>query len=178
MVREACPTVQLIVLTGGDPLRQNIVPLCRQAVQDGYHVQIETAGIRWVPGLEDLIFKLEYPRAVGDSGLRPGVSVVCSPKTGKVCGEMYLYTSAWKYIVGHNDRIDPNDGLPLSSTQIKGEYLFLARPRTDTNTPVYVQPLDTNDEVENAANRKFAAKLAMTYGYWLSLQQHKILGLR
>ena len=34
----------LVVLTGGEPFRQNIVPLVKQLLQDGFTVQVETAG--------------------------------------------------------------------------------------------------------------------------------------
>ena len=34
----------LVVLTGGEPFRQNISPLCAALLHAGYHVQIETNG--------------------------------------------------------------------------------------------------------------------------------------
>ena len=37
-------THNLIVITGGEPLRQNIIPLCEELIQDGFVVQIETNG--------------------------------------------------------------------------------------------------------------------------------------
>ena len=40
----------LVVLTGGEPMRQNIVPLCEALVAGGYTVQIETAGSFWPQG--------------------------------------------------------------------------------------------------------------------------------
>jgi 7-carboxy-7-deazaguanine synthase len=43
--------------------------------------------------------------------------------------------------------------------------------------PVYVQPMDEYDELRNAQNRALAVRLAMQYGYRLSMQLHKILGI-
>ena len=37
---------KLVVLTGGEPMRQNIVPLC-SALAPNHHVQIETSGSFW-----------------------------------------------------------------------------------------------------------------------------------
>jgi len=37
-------THQLVVITGGEPLRQNITPLCQTLIDLGYQVQIETNG--------------------------------------------------------------------------------------------------------------------------------------
>src|SRR5262249_11147690 len=37
----------LIVITGGEPLRQNIVPLCEALFAKGFRVQVETNGTIW-----------------------------------------------------------------------------------------------------------------------------------
>lgn len=52
---------KLIVITGGEPLRQNISPLCEALLAAGYLPQIETNGTLW----------RELPQ---------GVEVICSPK--------------------------------------------------------------------------------------------------
>lgn len=52
---------QLIVITGGEPLRQNIVPLCEVLLEEGFTPQIETNGTLW-------------------RDLPQGVEVICSPK--------------------------------------------------------------------------------------------------
>ena len=51
----------LVVITGGEPLRQNIVPFCEALLADGFEVQIETNGTVFRP-------------------LPEAVHVVCSPK--------------------------------------------------------------------------------------------------
>lgn len=159
---------RLIVLTGGDPLRQNIVPFCVLARAFGYHVQIETAGIQWVRQLEDLV-------AEGS------VSIVVSPKTGKVCDEMHEHAMAWKYIVSSCDDIDPDDSLPVSSTQVTGSAVSrrqrLARPDPFDADKVYVQPCQVASPSLNFENVELTKKISLERGYRLSLQTHKILGL-
>lgn len=161
--------IRLVVLTGGDPLRQNIVPLVSLLTTEGFHVQIETAGVSWVPGLEEFM------------DLRPAsmtegyCSIVCSPKTGKVCDEVEWHACAWKYIVRAGDLRDPIDGLPLMSTQVEGKVQRLARPGHAGET--YLQPCDEGDVETNQANAKKCAELALRYGYRVSIQQHKILQL-
>lgn len=159
----------LVVLTGGDPLRQNIVPLVAWLTAAGFHVQIETAGVQWVPGLE---------RFIGDDSqlMRPGrCSIVCSPKTGHVCDEMHRYAHAWKYIIRGDDLLDPLDGLPLSSTQLKGKTQRLAR--AGSASLVYIQPCDEGDADKNRTNALICARAALRYGYRVSIQTHKILQL-
>lgn len=51
----------LAVITGGEPLRQNIAPLCEALIAGGFKVQIETNGTLW----------RELPEEV---------EIVCSPK--------------------------------------------------------------------------------------------------
>ncbi|MDE3061294.1 MAG: 7-carboxy-7-deazaguanine synthase QueE, partial [Pseudomonadota bacterium] len=52
---------RLVVITGGEPLRQNIVPLCEALLTEGFKVQIETNGTLARP-------------------LPENVEIVCSPK--------------------------------------------------------------------------------------------------
>ena len=154
----------LIVLTGGDPLRQNIVPFCQLALDEGYLIQIETAGIKWVPGLERLTNDLRC-------------TVVVSPKTGHVCDEVRQHAQAWKYVLDIDDRLG-DDGLPNSSTQVEGLVQPLARPPSSVPPDnIYVQPRDRGDSAHNLLNMAKAATIAMRHGYRLSLQTHKIVGL-
>lgn len=167
---EACARkrTKLIVLTGGDPLRQNIVPFCVLACAFGYHVQIETAGIQWVPGLQYCV----------EEGY---VSIVVSPKTGQVCSEINDYAAAWKYIVSSCDDMHPDDSLPMSSTQATGSAIsrrqILARPKPFDVAKVYVQPCQVASPSLNAENVELAKKISLERGYRLSLQTHKLLGL-
>lgn len=137
---------KLVVITGGEPLRQNIVPLCEQLLADGFAVQIETNGTLY----RDLPEK---------------VDIVCSPKnTGlgymRVREDLLRRISAFKFIISAGQR-DYNGVSDVG----QGEY----------GIPVFVQPMDEYDEAKNAANTKLALELAQKHGYRLSLQTHKIL---
>lgn len=160
----------LVVLTGGEPLRQNILWLIEELVNSDIHVQIETNGIVWINGLEKFI----------EDGT---VTLVCSPKTGKVHQKVREYCCDWKYIVDELSA-SPEDGLPLASTQVEGKSVKIARSASDVEPfygyhTIWVQPLDMDhvDKRLTKRNMTHAAEVAKKYGYRLCLQQHKIVGL-
>ena len=159
-------STDLVVLTGGEPLRQNIAPLCKMLVEDGFRVQIETSGTLWVDGLESLV-------QLSLAGSEPGVSIICSPKTGKVHPKIEEYCIAWKYIVSENS-CSSYDGLPVMSTQIPDRKNKLYRPKDLSN--IYIQPCDDHDETANKINNLYALRIAMRFGYKLSVQIHKYVG--
>jgi len=159
---------ELVVLTGGEPMRQNITPLCKllTRIDDRYAVQIETAGNFWPAHLHDYISEDDT-----------SVSVVVSPKTAMVHATVRTHAMAWKYIIGLDDWLD-DDGLPLYSTQQKGRDMRIARPPVSfPRRDIYVQPRDDGDEVKNRENRMRCIQLVQKYGYRMSLQTHKILEL-
>lgn len=138
----------LVVITGGEPFRQEIRPLCVALLAAGFRVQIETNGTVW----------RHVPEAV---------DIVCSPKVTQgryhpLRPDLLARISALKFIVStdHPDYRNVGD-------VGQGE-----RP-----IPIYVQPMDVGDETRNAANRAHAVALALTHGYRLSLQTHKLLGI-
>lgn len=139
---------KLIVITGGEPMRQNIVPLCETLLSEGFTVQIETNGTLLQP-------------------VPPQVHIVCSPKNAgrgysPVREDVLSRVQALKFIVSHRDplyRDVPDVG------------------QSRSGTPVYVQPMDEYDAEVNAMNLAHAASLAQERGYILSLQTHKILGI-
>lgn len=166
------PMSNLIVLTGGEPLRQNVLPFANLATDEGFTVQVETAGTIWPPGLE----KRCKDRSV---------EIVCSPKTPGIHPEIERYCWDYKYIIAASMRLDPDDGLPLSSTQQKGpgDIYRLYRPANDAAT-IWLQPMaeyhpTTNftDPEQCQKNIELCAALAMKHGYRVSLQQHRILNL-
>lgn len=167
----------LVVITGGEPMRQRITPIINALIEQGYKVQIETAGTLW---LDDL--PLHYIRA----GL---LEFVCSPKTGMVNEDLESVCTHWKYIVAADD-CDPEDGLPINNTQVPGKINRLYRPRYKGT--VWVQPQEAyktliqrpglppkrvTDSEATAANVKHAAVVAMKYNYRLCIQVHKVVGL-
>ena len=155
-------TVQLVVITGGEPMLQNIEPLCSNLISLGYRVQIETAGTLWVPGLEDM----------------DELMIVVSPKVRKVHAMIEKHAAAWKYIVTAGE-VDV-DGLPIGSTQLgigveglKKQRMpsLIARPPKGTTVDhIFVQPCDEHDLIKNEKNVAFTAQIAIEYGYRLSLQ--------
>lgn len=184
---------KLVVITGGEPMIQNIRVLCSElALLHGYDVQIETAGTVWVEGLEELI--------------KTGkVTLVCSPKTGNVHPNVEKFCSHWKYLIRFGE-VSRLDGLPEWSTQIPDKQQKLFRPHTPMDT-IWLQPCEeykvelkavrvfndgtraldnltdqkvtsaVRDEAASQRNVRTAAELAMKYNYRISLQLHKLLGL-
>lgn len=165
---------RLVVITGGEPLRQaGIVRLCQGLYDLGTeHIQIETAGTLWVDGLEEW---------ANDVDMR--MTIVCSPKTPRVDPAIQTFCHHWKYIVKESDARDAEDGLPVSGTQRAtiGKPSRLARPRPRTigeiRDKVWLSPCDEYDTVRNHRNMILARDLCLRFGYRLSLQVHKIVGV-
>jgi 7-carboxy-7-deazaguanine synthase len=139
---------KLVVITGGEPLRQNIVPLCEALLAEGFKVQIETNGTLYQ----------KLPEAV---------HIVCSPKNSgggyfPIRTDLLPRLQALKFIISKSDE-------KYNHVGEVGQAQF--------GTPVYVQPMDEYDAVRNAENRAYAMELAQRHGYVLSLQMHKILGI-
>lgn len=175
----------LIVITGGEPLARNITNLLWHLTHADFHVQIETAGIH--PILHEKCYTPLF--AIENIGPYPRhVSIVCSPKTPKIDKSLPGIIAAYKYIIGDDDELDPDDSLPLRSTQFKNQPAKLYRPvhrfmmrdnhlQKLFSRPIYVQPRDDGDYDKNHANTIKAAMIAQQHGYRLSLQQHKLLNL-
>lgn len=138
----------LLVITGGEPFRQPIAPLCDAFLNKGYSVQIETNGTLYRP--------------VSDA-----VQIVCSPKPG-VAGyaplreDLLAQTLALKFLVSEHDPL-------YESVPEVGQ--------SGRDIAVYVQPMDEQDEAKNRANHQYAVALALKHRYRLSLQMHKLLGI-
>lgn len=160
-------TISLLVITGGEPCLQNLIPLVSACNIAGMRVAIESAGVTWDSAM-DYMFKRD--RSVCGNGL------VISPKTPKLNEAAVAAACALKYIIGVGD-CDDTDGLPIKSSQIKGNNARLYRRHSWDNIPIYVQPLDVGDPTQNEANVQLAAATAIKYNYRLSLQTHKITGL-
>lgn len=166
---------EFVVLTGGEPLRQNVTELLRGLYATGTKlVQVETAGTLWVPGLE-----LWIERGV--------LQLVCSPKTPRVDINIRSYCEHWKYIIRAGELAD--DGLPRRGTQVatKDKLSHLYRPLAAFPDPgirgvnalgtIWVSPCDDYDAEKNAANVKAAVEVCLKHGYRLSLQVHKLVGV-
>lgn len=152
----------LLVITGGEPFRQDIGPLVQRAVESGWRVQIETNGTLFRP--------VPFGR---------NVYVVCSPKAGGVNKQLWPHIDALKYVV-HADSIDPEDGLPILALDHPNAGR-VARPHKDLwrgrTSDIYIQPVDTKNTVDNQRHAYAAVQSAMTHGYTVCIQLHKILGM-
>lgn len=148
---------RLVVITGGEPLIQNIVPLCQALVADSFRIQIETAGTVWVPGLENI-----------------PVMLVCSPKTGKVNANIRERCKHFKYVLGANDLVE-EAGKFMVASQPLSKFVELAHAPDDAT--VWLQPRDDHNENLNKLNQLFVRDVCLLYGHRVSLQLHKILGV-
>jgi len=153
------PVGALIVLTGGEPFRQNVFPAIYALITAGWRVQVETNGVLAPPGIEQLDHFQKF-------------SIVCSPKTSRISPEIMKRAMAFKYVLRAGE-IAP-DGLPTIALGHPASPI-VARPLT--NVPIYVQPMDEQDEALNRANTEATIASVMEHGYTLQIQIHKVLGL-
>jgi organic radical activating enzyme len=159
VARVSKPSTKLVVLTGGEPLRQSIIPLLEELCLK-WHVQIETAGTLWVDGLEKFTEKFNC-------------TIVCSPKTPKIHPMILQYCKNYKYVVAENEVDD--QGFPSMSTQVKSVAMRIARPAHLAR--VYLSPRDDKDLTKNYNNKKFVAQTCLKFGYTFTHQLHKDLNL-
>lgn len=153
---------KLIVITGGEPFRQDFSDFALRAVYAGFEVQVETNGTLWF----DNFFPCRF-------------SVVCSPKTPVIHKELQKYIKALKYVVRAGE-IDEKDGLP---TSVLGNGLSPCRPWKGYTGEVYVQPCDEGESLipgenmtltqQSIKNLDAAIQSCMKFGYKLGVQAHK-----
>lgn len=154
------PNGRLVVITGGEPFRQNIGPLVSILSDQGYRVQIETNGTLYVPG----------------PWHDPNVTIVISPKTPKINERIAGYAKAFKYVACKSD-ISKADGLPIGVLGgWNGEHI-VARPPASFYGKVYLQPADVKSVEMNRVNEEAVVQSCMKFGHTICLQLHKILRL-
>ncbi len=150
------PGSKLVVITGGEPLRQDLAPLINALLALGKIVQIETNGSFY----QDLPFD--------DANFM----IVCCPKTRKVNHSLIPYIDVWKYVLEATG-VSTDDGLP---TSILGLDFSPARPPADVPPhEIYLQPVDVDDPREKLNNIEAVLTSSLKYGYRISLQMHKLL---
>lgn len=145
----------LVVITGGEPLRQNLGPLIKQLLICRFQVQIETNGTYW------------------DTIPWDKITTVCSPKSRTLNQSILRYISAYKYVLKAGE-INDVDGLP---TSVLGNGISPARPHSP-EVPIYVSPCDEQNEEKNDLNLRATIQSVFKHNYTLSLQSHKLLGLQ
>ncbi len=151
--------IKTLVLTGGEPFRQNFIPFLNTLYDCIDTVQIETNGLLY----QEDFFRLKMMPVV-----------VCSPKGHIIHDMIKPHVSALKYVLSY-DGVNQNDGLP---TKVLGMKQNVARPWPSFKGRIFIQPEETADEDRNKQNKEMAAYICMRFGYHLSLQTHKILGLK
>lgn len=146
----------LVVITGGEPFRQNIIPLVKKLIDSGYTVQIETNGTMW-------------------QEIHPSAHIVCSPKTGSVHPKIEERARAYKYVLDSSSVAD--DGLPILALGHPNSGLLARPPAYRRDLLIYVQPADEKNEFLNRKNLQVVKDSAMFFGYTLCIQTHKIIGV-
>lgn len=140
---------KLVVITGGEPLRQPIEKLCEELVGLNFLVQIETNGT---------LFR-ELPKEV---------KIICSPKITnnkyhQIRPDLLARIDAFKFLISIN----------------KKEYSDIPDfIRNKNSSIIYLQPMDEYDEEINQKNIQHVLKLAEASGYRISLQTHKLLRIK
>lgn len=138
----------IVVITGGEPMRQNIKVLCKELINNHFIVQIETNGS---------IFQ----------DLPEQVQIVCSPKTNnginyQLNKDILPRISAFKFLI---------------SSSNKNYQTIPELGQTKFKIPTYLQPIDDYNKKQNEANQKLTLELAKKHGYRISLQTHKFWGI-
>lgn len=147
----------LVVITGGEPFRQNITPFANlMVVEELFNVQVETNGTLYVPN---------FPYWT--------TTVVCSPKTPQINPQLRQHVRHLKYVLEAGKVAV--DGLPTGSL---GADCPPCRPWDTFNGTVWVQPQDDYDVEKNARNVRAAVQSVMANGrFRLTLQTHKMVNL-
>lgn len=164
-------TTKLVVITGGEPFRQDLTELLERLIGAGFYVQIETNGT--LPPSQ-----FNYSRTPEH---RKGAYIVCSPKTGTIHKKILQYACCLKYVMGHHQVGE--DGLPLTALDHTA-HPRLARPPADWDRPIYLQPIDWtfgvgSSEAKSLNEESLRACIDSCYrhGYILQLQIHKLIGV-
>lgn len=156
----------LVVITGGEPFRQNIVPLIDTLADAGLIVQVETNGTLGPKSPDDRL-RLE---TLVDDGL---CHIVVSPKTGTVHAFIASQAAAYKYVLSAEEFYNSLDGLPGQALGHPASPR-LARPPSRLSSAVYIQPEDSKDPERNTENLQAAVDSCLIHGHILCLQTHKI----
>ncbi len=186
--RQRQPSMRdLVVISGGEPFRQNLVPLLLLFRNyPSVFVQIETNGT--LPPQYSSNVDHDPARFYNTNPWqKTGVYIVCSPKTPVAHKDFDAVACAFKYVLDHRS-VDPEDGLPihvLGNVNKKRVYRQKYRSR-----PIYLQPMDHSMEDNGSAagreayvtdmNQKSLGAVkesCLEHGYIMQLQMHKLIGV-
>ena len=158
VVKLGTPGIKLIVITGGEPFRQDLDSLIATLLSMGYKVQIETNGT------------LPWPNAEKDI-----VEIVCSPKTPTIAKQLVPYITAYKYVISAGNMA--KDGIPIEALGLSLERYLFRPPEGFPIEKVYIQPEDSKHSHQNEQNLGQAICSCMKNGYTLCIQVHKTINL-
>lgn len=177
VIKHKPPKTDLVVITGGEPMRQRIGLLIAVLNEAGLRVQIETNGT---------LFDDTIDFSTGK------VFVMCSPKTGSVNPKLKKHITAYKYVGGANEFDLCHDNL-VADLELQDHSLMvdglprqalghtakprLARPHEGFKGKVYLQPIDRQNEVLNDYHTQAVVESCLENGYTLCLQMHKIVNV-
>ena len=149
----------LIVLTGGEPCRQNCKIFVEYLWQHARVIQVETAGTYW-------------------NDWMALCTLVVSPKTKFVHPSVQACAKHWKYVLRSGDQ-HTADGLPNQPTQrYKAEKMGAPARPWERDVTVWLSPCDEGQNLMNRANQIAVRESALKFGYRAQVQVHKILGVR
>lgn len=153
----------LIVVTGGEPLRQSIGILVAKLFELGHPVQIESNGV-FAPDhdLDHMLTHWSY-----------SIKLIVSPKTTRVSARSAELASAFKYVLDHRS-MSETDGLPIKALDHPASTGVARPPEGKT---VYLNPFDSGDPEVNRVNLLAVAHSAKRYGYIAGVQLHKLMEL-
>ena len=157
-LKQTNSNANLIVISGGEPFRQQIAPFADFLIEHDFDVQVETNGSMAIP--------LELSQMV---------TVVCSPKTAKLHPSALHRANAFKYVM-KADNAREEDGLPLQALEHRATP-FISRPPKSFRGKMYLQPIDEQDATLNARNTAAVLTSALKFNYTVQLQIHKLLNV-
>lgn len=182
----------LVVITGGEPFRQNIIPFIMELrKRPGFFVQIETNGT-FSPLRPEGVDIFDFYSV--NYWTRRGVFIVCSPKTPNVHGDYNALACCFKYVLDHRS-VDPDDGLPTNVLCNVAPHQLMKPRRVYRQKipvrPIYLQPMDHSIELgqseftvsyervqrDNYLSLEAAKASCLKHGYTFQLQVHKHIGV-
>lgn len=157
---DECPgaPTPIVVITGGEPFRQNIAVFANMMIVRGWEVHVETNGTLPPPDI-----------------LSTQVKIICSPKAGKINSVLEPRIAALKYVVKEGC-IDRKDGLPIRALDHPCSPV-VAKPPLNFKGQVFVQPMDEGNPHLTRRNTTAAVNSCKAFGHTLQLQTHKFAGI-
>lgn len=161
--------IKHVVLTGGEPFLQNILPFVRMLNGNGYTVQVRTNGFVAPEGLIQC-----FPQHTRLDPIRKN-SIVCSPKYAVVDDDLLPYVSAWLYPVETGCEWTER-GFPILATQHAdvAQLPQVYEPPEKHSAPIWLHPIFVYTKsgkisvAKTRPNVQAAHDAAQLYGYNLS----------